>query len=505
MCRYTLPFEPALASRFPDAPDVAVSTPTYSGDRIVVNKFLYSFQEPKRWDVVVFKFPGHASDNYIKRLVGLPDESLMIYQGDIFVGEVDATEVTDFTISPKPPTTILAMRHPVHDTYRDPAILHNHGWPLRWDRDDSSGESSEESAQGWQIAIDATGDHVAQKFSIASGSDESWLRYRHFVPTQETWDEIERGATPDARPKLIDDFYSYNASVQWQEVRELPPRSFYISPLHQGIHWVGDLMVEADLEVGDSQGELVLELVEAGHRFRAVISLNSGETHLEVLPWEGDEPIRLAEGGKTLLKQHKKHLVRFANVDDQLLLWVDEQLVKFDAPARYSADQIFGSRSEIVPRTSDADPGDLAPVGIASRGAALTIDRLRVWRDVYYLATRNSVSSIGRDSGGLFDYPDWPADDLLYNPRLWGVMGVRKREIFDMREDQFFVLGDNSPASQDARLWHATRGDQYGNELSYPGGNYLERKLLIGRAVGVVWPHTWNYVIPGVSDMRLIR
>jgi signal peptidase I len=46
--------------------------PSFSGDRILVDKFTYDFVGPKRWDVVVFKYPEEAKTNYIKRLIGLP-------------------------------------------------------------------------------------------------------------------------------------------------------------------------------------------------------------------------------------------------------------------------------------------------------------------------------------------------------------------------------------------------------------------------------------------------
>ena len=71
----------------------------YSGDRILVLKFLYAFREPRRWEVVVFKNPqyppkdgikelswsqlGASPQNYIKRLVGLPGEQLQIADGNL--------------------------------------------------------------------------------------------------------------------------------------------------------------------------------------------------------------------------------------------------------------------------------------------------------------------------------------------------------------------------------------------------------------------------------------
>src|SRR5207249_7369535 len=63
--------------------------PSFKGDRILVMKFPYDLPRlpgaggPDRWDVVVFKYPEEPEVNYIKRLVGLPDEDLRIYYGDI--------------------------------------------------------------------------------------------------------------------------------------------------------------------------------------------------------------------------------------------------------------------------------------------------------------------------------------------------------------------------------------------------------------------------------------
>ncbi len=58
------------------------------GDRIFVNKFIFRFKKPQRGDIVVFttkNIPGLSKKNYIKRLVGLPGETLEIKNGDIFI------------------------------------------------------------------------------------------------------------------------------------------------------------------------------------------------------------------------------------------------------------------------------------------------------------------------------------------------------------------------------------------------------------------------------------
>lgn len=60
---------------------------SFTGDRILVSKFAYELGDPERWDVIVFKFPGNAKQNYIKRLIGLPNELIRIRHGDIHVAK----------------------------------------------------------------------------------------------------------------------------------------------------------------------------------------------------------------------------------------------------------------------------------------------------------------------------------------------------------------------------------------------------------------------------------
>jgi signal peptidase I len=79
-----------------------------------------------------------------------------------------------------------------------------------------------------------------------------------------------------------------------------------------------------------------------------------------------------------------------------------------------------------------------------------------------------------------------------------------------LKEDQFFMLGDNSANSQDGRLWGV-----YGRrEEGYSKGYWVSRELLIGKALFIYWPHSWDrtpYVnipcpyFPNFSRMGLIR
>ena len=60
-----------------------------NGDRILVLKCIYQFFDPKRWDVVVFKNPAEPGQNFIKRLVARPGETVEIIDGDVYIdGEI---------------------------------------------------------------------------------------------------------------------------------------------------------------------------------------------------------------------------------------------------------------------------------------------------------------------------------------------------------------------------------------------------------------------------------
>ncbi|MEN3186914.1 MAG: signal peptidase I [Atribacterota bacterium] len=55
------------------------------GERVLVAKFYYRFTEPKRGDIVVFRYPIDNRRNLIKRLVGLPGETVEIRDGVVRV------------------------------------------------------------------------------------------------------------------------------------------------------------------------------------------------------------------------------------------------------------------------------------------------------------------------------------------------------------------------------------------------------------------------------------
>lgn len=59
------------------------------GDQLIVDKLTYRFHDPERFDIIVFPFRYKDNTYYIKRIIGLPGETVQIADGEIYInGEV---------------------------------------------------------------------------------------------------------------------------------------------------------------------------------------------------------------------------------------------------------------------------------------------------------------------------------------------------------------------------------------------------------------------------------
>ncbi|HVW71667.1 MAG TPA: signal peptidase I [Candidatus Paceibacterota bacterium] len=69
--------------------------PTFeNSDYLIVDELTYHFEAPKRGDVIVFRYPGDPSVFYIKRIIGLPGESIAISRGTVTITKTDGTKLT---------------------------------------------------------------------------------------------------------------------------------------------------------------------------------------------------------------------------------------------------------------------------------------------------------------------------------------------------------------------------------------------------------------------------
>ena len=73
----------------------------HSEQRLVVEKLSYRFHGPQRFDIVVLKMPNHGEELLIKRVIGLPGETVEIRDGHVYVdGNLLAEPFTDQSTHP---------------------------------------------------------------------------------------------------------------------------------------------------------------------------------------------------------------------------------------------------------------------------------------------------------------------------------------------------------------------------------------------------------------------
>jgi signal peptidase I len=67
----------------------------HDNDYLIIDEISYRFREPKRGEVIVFKYPQNTSQRFIKRIIGLPGETVEIKDGEVIVLGDNITQVLD--------------------------------------------------------------------------------------------------------------------------------------------------------------------------------------------------------------------------------------------------------------------------------------------------------------------------------------------------------------------------------------------------------------------------
>ncbi len=437
------------------------STPVFKGDRILVNKSWYQFGEPDRWDVIVFRYPEETEKNYIKRLVGLPGETIRIERGDIYARKGN---VSEFRILRKQdPNKQKLLQQIVYDDRHAPLPLIRLGWPESWQLLDAA-------EAGWKH------DPELRRFELTASDKMQAVQYLHLVPSLTDWAAAADGkaVNPNPRPQLVSDFCGYNAYTGGPRPAGLDDDRF----------WVGDLTLSCTLKISSVAGrdaQFVLELNEGVRRYRCRIEIATGTatlTRSDDLAANPDTApeIEMAQA-QTSIKGPGTYTLRFANVDDRLCLWVNDGwlsngLVSFGEGANFEA-----------PANRRPQDADLSPAAFAAQGLAASVSDLLIERDIYYRA-----ESVPND-GGNFNTPEVDGGlklrEALVDPQEWGAIYEqysRKAEFQRLGPDEFFVMGDNSPRSQDSRLWP--------NQVRHAENRHaVGRQALIGKAFFIYWPH----------------
>ena len=229
-----------------------------------------------------------------------------------------------------------------------------------------------------------------------------------------------------------------------------------------------DLMVRFDCLTTSPEGSIGIALSKYETTYRAMVDLNAA-TLIITKQDKGQEPVELVAG---LSIKHpatnKPTSVLFAHVDRQLVFKCDGTRWTHDL-GRHLND-IGLVRKDVEPRVEIFGAG------------SLTLSHIAIFRDTHYTELRYGNS---------------------------GEYGRATKNAFVLEEDQFFVLGDNSPNSEDCRWWsHAGMANE-GMEAYREG--IVPRDYLVGKALFVYWPSGFKPfaqfpfgVIPNFGRMRFI-
>ena len=450
--------------------------PVFKGDRILVNKFPYHLGNPERWDVIVFRYPEDMQKNYIKRLVGLPGETIRISRGDVYarIGDQGKFEI----LRKDNPDKQKVLQLLVYDDRHPPEDLLTKGWPERWNP--MSRTNSTGTVDGW--SVDTTSwqrDQKSRSFSVQASDDLKWVRYQHLVPSPVDWNDVAQGeALPQhPRPQLITDFCGYNTYSGGRNFNYDDDR-----------FWVGDLTLNCSVEISSvastsgAKPMLIFELTEGVRRYQCQIDVSTGQAKLmrndDLAGDSSAVDVEMATAS-TSIRGPGKYTITFANVDDRLCLWVNSSfissgLVPFGPGAEFSA-----------PPNRNPQESDLTPAGFAAQNMTAHVSNLLLQRDIYYRAEKvpNNADENTYHSSELKD--SVPIRESLTDPVAYGEIYERQSSeatFTALGPDEFFVMGDNSPRSQDSRLWPNSKRHA-ANRHAVP------RSALLGKAFFIYWPH----------------
>ncbi|MEO1008386.1 MAG: S26 family signal peptidase [Planctomycetota bacterium] len=436
--------------------------PLRLGDRILVLKYLPPLFAPSRFDVVVFKNPTDPTQNYIKRLTGLPGEQLAVVDGDIFTRDAASPPsladrqqpggtwaMDGWAIARKPELVQRTVWMPVHDTSFAPLDPIRDGF--NWYRPPWRGESVEGEPDPAWSGLDG-------RTPAYDGAGETVLRWDH-----------------DAWP--IVDHYPYNERYREAVGGRLRP----VMPPTFG---VGDVRVRAGVEpTGDPLRLLELRVDTRSHAFRA--RLEDGEAVLESRPLD-------AEAGSPWTRLDANRLeplppggvtdVEFWHADQAVWLFVGGRRIayaEYDWGPLERVEHATGFPLEtVLPSMPTPENYPSARPTIRIVGG-VRLHRLGLDRDLYYQTTRSNSGAAVR--GGH------PSADLAL-----------------MDDRQYFVCGDNSASSQDSRLMTESSG--WVTPLEAPDG-IVPEELMMGKTFFVYFPaleHRGRIPVPGFGRMRFV-
>lgn len=507
------------------------NVPRNDGDQLLVSKHAYVFGDPKRWEVVVFLNPNNPNQAYVKRVVGLPGETIHVRDGDVYI---------DGRIQRKTIAQQRAIRIPV---FVQEFQASQSNWIPRWLTDAEWGQQDAgfrfSEVSNSQHFADSGGSYLhpdSQQFSGATSA--SWVRYYHWPRLSPYAAQGDLKPAASIRPGVITDYYGYNQSTRVPEK-----------------YRVNDLMLSAELvfgQQGDPQqddpqqgdrvetmddapvavtGEFVARLSCRAKQVVCRIDADARRLDLWVVGSSESEVDRVLDGGRKAdatvpLREdwfRKELEFELSSFDRQAMMainGVELAVLRLDDELRDVPD---GSWSE--------NPnGELSKITVAGYGtragadSSLQASVSRPFRDargIDQAVWTGGADAVGKDSAEAASRGQGGSEQSL-SPVAFGArrgsVEVRSVTLYrdvhyttenhrhatqhslTLGDDEFFFLGDNSPVSLDSRGWV---------------NPVVPRHLLVGRPLIVHLPShpgrlkvgsLVKYIrVPDFSKIRCIR
>lgn len=452
--------------------------PRNHGDQLLVNKQAYSYQPPSRWDIIVFRNPARPSEAYVKRVIGLPGERIQIIGGDVVInGQI--------------------ARKSYHQQVATRILVHDHGFQPTGDPDyhphwqvvDPDHEGAERSKSLSWTARKSSFIFNGEKSRRPDQESFAWVEYHHWirsggvhdtiVPLEQWPESVDSASVPKAGLRYdprkgefgVTGALSQDIARQILALTDDEPFRNAVRELYEASHIVAvsdeygynpveeagtpnpvrDLMVSMHIVPEGGAGEFVIEMTNGATLFAVVFDVIRREVHLfaEPLP-EGttlnsqpigfvpkSEPVASAPWPKSL--SNNGGTVEVSLFDKQVLVAIDGQPLMdpwpFELPSGCQPPRI--------------------PIRFGARGVNINVSHLKLFRDVFYTDTR-SRHAVNRP--------------------------------YELNEEEYFVLGDNSPVSHDSRRWEN------------PG---VHQSLLIGKPFLVHLPSKPGRLRIGKHEMQL--
>jgi signal peptidase I len=336
-----------------------------NGDRIFVLKSIYQFFKPNRWDVVVFKNPTNPKDNFIKRLIALPGETVQLIHGDVFI---------DGQIVRKPVNVQNELWMPIYlqdyQAYENrPAFAAQENGEPKVSRRLQAGFVCDPNSL-WQI-----------QSPVCVLNDASDERHYLMYQTGNPWD--------------FKALYSYNES-----------NSYTHTPI------VSDLMISFYARCGSENGIVGATLEKGGVFYSAFVDMSGVIVFERTVHGQTQELRRMLVTG---LKPGGFERFELANVDRQLVLrWADKR-------ATYDLTR----DPDFEPPLGDEEHSP--SVEIFAKGKT-EIRHIGLYRDTYYMGREGFAERATEDrpftlkTGQFFVCGDNCNNSL--DSRMWEIQGI---------------------------------------------------------------------------------